>query len=191
MDNAPYHSILTEESCCPTTATRKSHLIEWLEHRQISFPQHATRPELLNICRQYRPEPQYKVDDIIREWGHEIVRLPPAHPELNVIEQEVVEEHRATLDPNNPRDLIDGYLMEMEERKEDLDSTFKALYSLCSNSSTLTETEYTLALSYTILLLKRDSVYQSQLASAGRAIIAVRSGRLDSRQLPDHCVSLI
>ncbi|KAK3889070.1 hypothetical protein Pcinc_006945 [Petrolisthes cinctipes] len=70
IDNAPYHSMLTEESRCPTTATRKSHLIEWLEHRQISFPQHATRPELLNICRQYRPEPQYKVDDIIREWGH-------------------------------------------------------------------------------------------------------------------------
>ncbi|KAK3888757.1 hypothetical protein Pcinc_007231 [Petrolisthes cinctipes] len=67
MDNAPYHSILTEESRCPTTATRKSHLIKWLEHRQISFPLHATSPELLNICRQYRPEPQYKVDDIIRE----------------------------------------------------------------------------------------------------------------------------
>ncbi|KAK3887618.1 hypothetical protein Pcinc_008322 [Petrolisthes cinctipes] len=28
MDNAPYHSILTEERRCPTTATRKSHLIE-------------------------------------------------------------------------------------------------------------------------------------------------------------------
>ena len=27
------------------------------------------------------------MDNIIREWGHEVVRLPPAHPELNAIEQ--------------------------------------------------------------------------------------------------------
>lgn len=87
MDNAPYHSQLTEESRCPTTATRKSDLIEWLENREIPFPQHATRPELLSISRQNRPDPQYKVDNIIRAWGHEIVRLPPAHPELNAIEQ--------------------------------------------------------------------------------------------------------
>ncbi|XP_066958919.1 uncharacterized protein [Macrobrachium rosenbergii] len=87
MDNAPYHSIMTEESRCPTIATRKSDLIEWLQRRNISFPQHATRPELLYICRQNRPEPEYKVDNTIREWDHEIVRLPPAHPELNAIEQ--------------------------------------------------------------------------------------------------------
>ena len=89
MDNAPYHSIMVEESRCPTTTTRKSDLIEWLQLRNISFPQHATRPELLYICRQNRPEPEYKVDNTIREWGHEIVSLslPPAHPELNAIEQ--------------------------------------------------------------------------------------------------------
>ena len=87
MDNAPYHSQLTEESRCPTTATRKSDVIEWLEKRKIPFPQYATRPELLSISRENRPEPQYKVDNIIRSWGHEIIRLPPAHPELNAIEQ--------------------------------------------------------------------------------------------------------
>ena len=27
------------------------------------------------------------MDNIIRKWGHEVVRLPPAHPELNAIEQ--------------------------------------------------------------------------------------------------------
>ncbi|XP_066981095.1 uncharacterized protein [Macrobrachium rosenbergii] len=88
MDNAPYHSIMTEENRCPTTATWISDLIEWLQRRNISFPQHATRPELLYIlCRQNRPEPEYKADNTIREWGHEIVRLPPAHPELNAIEE--------------------------------------------------------------------------------------------------------
>ncbi|KAK3870142.1 hypothetical protein Pcinc_024598 [Petrolisthes cinctipes] len=34
-----------------------------------------------------------------------------------------IEEHQRTLDPNNPRDFIDGYLMEMEGRKDDPQST--------------------------------------------------------------------
>ncbi|KAK4290284.1 hypothetical protein Pmani_036800 [Petrolisthes manimaculis] len=35
-----------------------------------------------------------------------------------------IKEHQRTLDPNNPRDLMDGYLIEMEERKDDPHSTF-------------------------------------------------------------------
>ena len=87
LDNAPYHTQLTEESRCPTTATKKADLIRWLEHRNISIPPGATRPQLLLLCQQNRPEPQYEVASIIREWGHEVVWLPPGHPELNAIEQ--------------------------------------------------------------------------------------------------------
>lgn len=87
LDNAPYHSQFTEETRCPTTTTNKADLVKWLEERKLPFSPHATRPELLRICRENRPKPRYKVDNIIREWGHEVVRLPPAHPELNAIEQ--------------------------------------------------------------------------------------------------------
>ncbi|XP_076065144.1 uncharacterized protein LOC143039173 [Oratosquilla oratoria] len=87
LDNAPYHSQLTEETRCPTTATRKEAIVKWLECRSLPFPPHATRPELLLICKENRPEPRYTVDEIIRSWGHEVIRLPPAHPELNAIEQ--------------------------------------------------------------------------------------------------------
>lgn len=87
LDNAPYHGILTEESRCPTSSTKKNDLLNWLAQRNIAVPPGATRPELLRICQQNRPEPQYVVDNIIREWGHEVVRLPPGHPELNAIEQ--------------------------------------------------------------------------------------------------------
>ena len=87
LDNAPYHSQQTEESRCPTTATRKADLITWLEKHRLPFPPYATRPELLLICKRNRPQPQYIVDNTIRMWGHEVVRLPPAHPELNAIEQ--------------------------------------------------------------------------------------------------------
>ncbi|XP_063867797.1 cytochrome P450 2L1-like [Scylla paramamosain] len=34
-----------------------------------------------------------------------------------------IEEHKATLDPDNPRDLIDSYLLEMEAKKDDPETT--------------------------------------------------------------------
>ncbi|XP_066969204.1 uncharacterized protein [Macrobrachium rosenbergii] len=52
LDNAPYHSTLTEESRCPTSANRKADLVRWLEQRRISFPPLATKSELLLVCQR-------------------------------------------------------------------------------------------------------------------------------------------
>ncbi|XP_068204830.1 piggyBac transposable element-derived protein 3-like [Palaemon carinicauda] len=71
----------------PNNSYKKEDLVNWLRSRKIQHPAHATRPELLKICRGNRLNPVYIVDNIICEWGHEVVRLPPAHPELNAIEQ--------------------------------------------------------------------------------------------------------
>ncbi|XP_068243813.1 uncharacterized protein [Palaemon carinicauda] len=87
LDNAPYHSKLLEESQSPTSATKKADLVRWLEQRRISFRPFATRSELLLICQNNRPERTYEIDNNIREWGHEVVCLPPTHPEINAIEQ--------------------------------------------------------------------------------------------------------
>nr|ACI94903.1 cytochrome P450 CYP379A1 [Carcinus maenas] len=38
--------------------------------------------------------------------------------------QEEIKEHIATLDPDNPRDLIDSYLVEMEAKKDDPETTY-------------------------------------------------------------------
>ncbi|XP_066958087.1 uncharacterized protein [Macrobrachium rosenbergii] len=87
LGKAPYHNQLIDACRCPTTSTKKADLTTWLERRRIPVPDGATRPELLLRCQQHRPKPQYTMDNIIREWGHEVVRLPPAHPELNAIDQ--------------------------------------------------------------------------------------------------------
>ncbi|XP_042870721.1 cytochrome P450 2L1-like isoform X2 [Penaeus japonicus] len=42
-----------------------------------------------------------------------------------------VKEHQATLDPENPRDYIDAYLLEMEARKDDPQSTMSIEDLLC------------------------------------------------------------
>ena len=67
LDNAPYHTQLTEESRCPTTATKKDVLVRWLQHRKIFISPGATRSQLLILCRQDRPEPQYKIANIFHE----------------------------------------------------------------------------------------------------------------------------
>ncbi|XP_066969118.1 uncharacterized protein [Macrobrachium rosenbergii] len=104
-DNAPYHSTLTKDSRCPTSATKRENLIKWLEHRRIPIPAGATRPEILLICQKNRLKPCYKVDNIIREWGHEVVRLPPGHPELNAIGQGMKRHVRSPLQRFTRADL--------------------------------------------------------------------------------------
>lgn len=44
--------------------------------------------------------------------------------------QEVIDEHKATLDRDNSRDLIDSYLIEMEEKQNDANSTMNGHYVL-------------------------------------------------------------
>ncbi|XP_068235545.1 uncharacterized protein [Palaemon carinicauda] len=66
IDNAPYHSRLTEESHCPTTGTKKNDLIKWLQQRNITYPPYALRPKLLKICKENRPTPRFTVDNTIR-----------------------------------------------------------------------------------------------------------------------------
>lgn len=58
----------------------------WLTDNNISFDQMMTKPELYHIIRINKPEKKYVVDELLREHGHEVVRLPPYHCDLNPIE---------------------------------------------------------------------------------------------------------
>ncbi|XP_066958646.1 uncharacterized protein [Macrobrachium rosenbergii] len=90
MNSGLFHQWLTLQllpSLPEPSATKRENLIKWLEHRKIPFPAGATCPKLLLICQKNWPKPCYKVDNAIKEGGHEVVRLPPGHPELSAIEQ--------------------------------------------------------------------------------------------------------
>ena len=48
----------------------------------------ALKPELWQLARdKASQEPKYEVDDLIRSYGHVVLRLPPYHCELNPIER--------------------------------------------------------------------------------------------------------
>ncbi|XP_063232129.1 uncharacterized protein LOC134536307 [Bacillus rossius redtenbacheri] len=59
---------------------------EWLNSNNIAYEEDMTKSELLNIVKCQRPSPKYRVDDILQRHGHEVVRLPPYHRNLNAIE---------------------------------------------------------------------------------------------------------
>ncbi|UCG69100.1 MAG: hypothetical protein JSV09_15160 [Thermoplasmata archaeon] len=44
------------------------------------------KPELVEILKKLAPESTFATDEIAQEFGHEVIRTPPYHPELQSIE---------------------------------------------------------------------------------------------------------
>ncbi|PSN31296.1 hypothetical protein C0J52_28398 [Blattella germanica] len=84
LDNATYHSVQINKA--PTLASRKSEIQDWLNTNGISFEEKMTKAELIHIVRTERPIPKYYIDSLFHEHGHETIRLPPYHCDLNAIE---------------------------------------------------------------------------------------------------------
>ena len=67
---------------------KKDRLKKWLEAKGVEFPEKALRPALWKLAQETeKKDPRYKVDDLIRDHGHEVLRLPPYHCDLNPIER--------------------------------------------------------------------------------------------------------
>ena len=58
---------------------------EWLPNRGIPFRENLLKPQLLELARAHKPPPFYVIDQLISLNGHEVLRLPPYHPEFNAI----------------------------------------------------------------------------------------------------------
>lgn len=85
MDNAPYHNVVAEHSP-PTPLSSKKKIIVWLEQNKIYCRDDCLKPELVQILKKMAPEPHYVIDEIAQLCGHEVIRTPPYHPELQPIE---------------------------------------------------------------------------------------------------------
>lgn len=85
MDNASYHSRRCEN--LPTTAWRKAEIIDWLSVKNITFEDDMVKRELLDIVKVYRNKYiRHVIDEMAKNRGIEVLRLPPYHCELNPIE---------------------------------------------------------------------------------------------------------
>ena len=85
IDNAPYHSQNMENY--PTSKWRKQQFVDWLTEKNRTFPDKALRAELWTLVRSEREKfPDKVMETVAKEYGHEILHLPPYHCELNPIE---------------------------------------------------------------------------------------------------------
>ena len=78
IDNASYHS--RNSGHFPNSKWRKAQYQKWLEENRINFPSDALRSELWILCKKHRDENISKVvENIAKQYGHEVLRLPPYH----------------------------------------------------------------------------------------------------------------
>ena len=84
IDNAPYHSKKIYK--VPTTATKKADIQQWLKGKNIAYEDDLLKAELLQIVRTHKHlYGDYVVDQMARQAGHTVLRLPTYHCELNPI----------------------------------------------------------------------------------------------------------
>ena len=85
MDNASYHNVLSAHSA-PTPACSKEKIRTWLEANHIPCRDDCLKVELAEMLNKLAPPPTYVIDELAAQQGHEVVRTPPYHPELQPIE---------------------------------------------------------------------------------------------------------
>ncbi|XP_045455122.1 uncharacterized protein LOC123664648 [Melitaea cinxia] len=84
IDNALYHSTQIEK--LPSSASLKSEMQKWLSDNNIPYEERMTKRELYHLIVVNKPPKTYIVDELLKQHGHEVLRLPPYHCDLNPIE---------------------------------------------------------------------------------------------------------
>jgi transposase len=85
MDNAPSHNALSRHSA-PTATCKKEAMRSWLHQNGIPIQDDCLKAEVVEILEKLAPAPIYALDELATEQGHEILRTPPYHPELQPID---------------------------------------------------------------------------------------------------------
>jgi hypothetical protein len=81
MANASYHNILSDYSA-PTPTCSKEKIRTWIEANNIPCKDECLKVALIDIGSKIAPKPTSSIDVIARQHGHEVIRTPPYHPEL-------------------------------------------------------------------------------------------------------------
>ena len=86
IDNATWHSELTDDTKPPKHAWCKEQIQKWLENQNIKFNPVFKKVELTQLAFSNLPSKRYKVDEAAKLFNVEILRLPIKHCLLNPME---------------------------------------------------------------------------------------------------------
>ncbi|XP_075228143.1 uncharacterized protein LOC142328322 [Lycorma delicatula] len=85
VTDASYHNVLIEKA--PTSNSIKSEMISWLNQKRTGFCESFLKPQLYEIIKSNKQRfARYLLDDMLEKEGHNVLRLPPNHPDLNKVE---------------------------------------------------------------------------------------------------------
>jgi hypothetical protein len=83
-------------SCCPISILEnkspmrnsvKSEMISWLEKNNVPFAAEMRKTELFQLAERHkRPEKTFRIDQVLKFHGHNVLRLPPYMCDLSPIE---------------------------------------------------------------------------------------------------------
>ncbi|XP_039754386.1 uncharacterized protein LOC120629507 [Pararge aegeria] len=85
VDNASYHN--KQWDLAPTSNSKKADMQAWLTDKGIQYEESLLKPQLYNLIKANKKRfTTFSIDRILAEQGHQVLRLPPYHPDLNPIE---------------------------------------------------------------------------------------------------------
>ncbi|KAJ4427079.1 hypothetical protein ANN_24694, partial [Periplaneta americana] len=85
LDNAPYHNV--EENKAPSKYAVKTEMVSWLQHQGAVCDMTMRKEQLYEmVLLKKSKEKNFKIDQILKAYGHSVIRLPPYMCDLNVIE---------------------------------------------------------------------------------------------------------
>lgn len=85
MDNAAYHTKVLNP--VPKQYDSKKTMCEWLKERGVQFNESMRKSELFELISENAPKSKkYCIDELLKCHGHDVIRLPPYHCDMNPIE---------------------------------------------------------------------------------------------------------
>ncbi|XP_061728124.1 uncharacterized protein LOC133533183 [Cydia pomonella] len=84
MDNASYH--VTQINKPPTMHSLKADIQKWLRENNIPYEECFKKEELMCLVEENKIGPIYAAEELLKQHGHEVLKLPPYHCDLNAIE---------------------------------------------------------------------------------------------------------
>lgn len=85
IDNASFHNVQVNKA--PNSNSKKADMTKWLDEHEIEYDSSLLKPELYELIKLHKD--RYKIfvfDNLLHQFGHSVLRLPPYHPDLNPIE---------------------------------------------------------------------------------------------------------
>lgn len=110
-----YNNVMPE-SKAPSTAATKQRMTDWLFANRISFDVDMVKIELHEIIKGHiKNDIKLSVDSVIEAAGHQVLRLPPHHSDLNPIESIWISVKKSVSERKTSEKLNDAHWLAEDE----------------------------------------------------------------------------